>query len=90
MINEPKLDESVNSFFNNMRTRLHEKEEEGYTGWDDEEILPAEEMLEELIEDAKDIRVMLRHHSKNEIKKAAVDIANRAMMIWYRQGVNHE
>jgi hypothetical protein len=93
---DKKLCKAVENFAAAMLDRLAEKEAQGYDGWDNENIVPVDELVEALIEDAKDIRVLSRRQRQSwqpytyeVIKKLAIDIANRSMMIVYRvQGIS--
>lgn len=66
-----RLSQAVDFFANDMKARLFEQAESGYTGWDKE--YPTDDLWDEIKDDAE-----------NERELRSVDIANRAMMIWYR------
>lgn len=64
-------------FVEGMESRLVEKEEIGYTGWDGE--YPIKKLIKE-IED--DFRLVKKNRAP---EKGLFDIANRVMMLWYRK-----
>jgi hypothetical protein len=67
--------------FENARLcRLHEKEKQGYKGWDKKR--PTDlELFESLQKDAKLLEWLWGGEHK---QRALLDIANRANMLWYR------
>jgi len=71
-----RLTHAVDEFAAEMKARLLEKHEEGYRGWN--EAYPSDAIAVEINRDS----VALIKNHKN--RKAAVDIANRAMMLWIR------
>ena len=72
-----KLKRAVDMFANEMLARLFEKAEvHGYSGWDGD--YDGQKLAIELNKDS--IRLVNGHHKA----KKSVDIANRAMMLWWR------
>lgn len=78
-----RLHEAVDWFASAMKTRLTQKLEAGYKGWDKDR--PTSFRLAADIEDDADW--ILRDHG-GHWEKESVDIANRAMMIWWREKQN--
>jgi hypothetical protein len=76
---ERKLRNSLNRFQREMKQRLAEKEQEGFTGWDGSwDYSP--KFIRRIFTKARKIK------AGEDVKKNAVDIANLAMMIWYNSG----
>jgi hypothetical protein len=71
-----EISKAVNSFCDAMKDRMFGKAMEGYRGWDGEYCL--DRLHGELLIDAEKIDHTLKGAEK------AVDVANRAMMLWYR------
>jgi len=69
----------VDEFAAAMKARLAEKEKEGYTGWDGEH--SESDLCDQIMTDADDIL----SGTADEDTTVAVDIANRAMMIFWRR-----
>lgn len=67
---------AVDEFASDMKTRLTQKVEAGYTGWDGD--YPASALRREIVADA-----MAAWDTATDDK--AVDIANRCMMLWRRR-----
>jgi hypothetical protein len=76
-IKSKKLNAAVDAFIAEMKTRLAQKEKEGYRGWDEK--YPLCELITEIAVGAQRFRSGVHSH-----QKTSIDIANRAMMIWYR------
>jgi len=74
-----KRDAAVDDFAKAMKARLDEKAAQGYTGWD--EHYPAGKLAHEIYNDAA--RILPETGGWND--KKGIDIANRAMMLWYRR-----
>ena len=70
-----RIHAAVDDFASAMKTRLTQKLEAGYTGWDGE--YPSSTLRRELVGDALELWDTADDWN-------AVDIANRAMMLWYR------
>jgi len=66
-------------FYHQMITRLAQKVREGYTGWDGE--YPLEHLIAEMEEDLGEI---------TQVEKAAIDLACRAMFVYYRKFMRTE
>lgn len=81
---QEKLEEAVDSFTYEMKERLIEKMNVGYTRWDKFNVHPSDEYLaDSIVEDAN----YLRRQIQEGLTPSAVtmcDIANRLMMIFYR------
>jgi hypothetical protein len=76
-IQDLKLEKAVHMFSDEMRSRLAEKEREGYRGWDG---LNIDGMLMDcLILDIKDDAAKLK---EKPTRKLCIDIANRCMMVF--------
>jgi len=69
---------AVDDFAKEMKIRLIHKALEGFTGWDG--TYPENKLCEEIEIDAT---VIATGRAKNKTK-LSIDIANRAMMLWYR------
>lgn len=69
--NKIKLMDTVNSFATEMQYKLSAKLEEGYTGWDDPSSLPTDYLEARLV--------------VNLQNRDFVDVANLAMILWYRR-----
>lgn len=74
------LDEAVDEFAEAMKERLHEKAAAGFTGWDGE--TPEEDLCWDMEWDSKRIRERV---SCPDDTTVAIDIGNRAMMIFWRR-----
>jgi hypothetical protein len=74
MSDKEKRDNAVDAFAKEMKKRLDEKAEQGYTGWDGE--YPDHSLMDEIFKDVLNENYTLVEKS--------VDIANRLMMLWYR------
>ena len=72
-----RIHAAVDDFASAMKTRLTQKVEEGYCGWDDPDGCPSQPLRQGMLQDA-----VIVHGTHNDDK--TVDIANRAMMLWYR------
>lgn len=72
---------AVDHFANAMKIKLIAETKAGKRGWDGDH--PEQDLCEQMSDDALDIRHLNLSGNKN---KRAVDIANRAMMVWYRHG----
>ena len=75
MTEKDKRDAAVHAFAAEMIKRLDAKAAAGYTGWDG--AYSAEDCRTDLYEDADDMEL-------NDDDSKAVDTANRAMFLWYR------
>jgi hypothetical protein len=71
-----QLDQAVKAFSSMMQARLHQKAILGWRGWNDSNKGVSSELL------LKSITWDSKNHPTNEIK--TIDIANKAMMLWYR------
>jgi len=69
-----KLFSAVDRFAGLMKQRLLEKARAGYTGWDNSEMVTNFHLISRMSDDI--------NSDSPELK--AVDIATRAMMLWYR------
>lgn len=69
----------VDHFAQAMKIKLIECAKKGKTGWDVEH--PENDLLKQITMDSEDMYFDTRPDQK---PNKAVDIANRAMMIWYR------
>lgn len=78
------LEQAVNDFTQEMKNRLHEKELLGYTGWDNREEVNGLDLISAIRKDLD----YLRNASRKAFQKYCIDIANRAMMLWYRSKNN--
>jgi len=81
-IQESKLEQAVNDFAEVMKQRLAQKECEGYKGWDCFTVGDIEYACTQIIYDAVDIA---KNPTSKRVQKLSADIANRAMMIAYRE-----
>jgi len=75
MNDKEKRDAAVDEFAKAMKERMDWAASQGKTGWDGE--YPADALRSEIAEDADDMDLC-------EWDEKAVDIANRCMMLWYR------
>ena len=82
IIKQKKLSTAVAKFTSAMRTRLAQKEKEGYTGWDDNKQIHHKTLADAMMDDVKKLG---RGNELNQ--KLCIDIANRAMMLWHRMGM---
>ena len=71
-----KLHAVVDDFASDMKTRLTAKVEQGFSGWDGG--YPIDMIRRDLVTDAHFL-------SNKNNKNKPVDIANRAMMMWFRE-----
>ena len=78
MTDQEKRDAAVDAFAKAMKERLNEMALKGKTGWDGG--YPTQRLRTELRSDANDVVIL---HNDDKV----VDIANRAMMLWYRDGI---
>jgi len=74
-IKEKKLSKTLQKFVGEMTQRLAEKESDGYEGWDNEDMFTP--LLSCLIKDAGEVL----DNANSQVE--CIDIANRAMMLWY-------
>jgi hypothetical protein len=72
-----KLSGAVDEFVLAMKARLFQKEAEGYSGWDG--AYSKEDLAKEMEDDCAIIGA-----TGVDDRKLCVDIANRAMMLWYQ------
>lgn len=72
-----KINTAINNFAEVMRERMKEKLLEGYTAWD--RSFSWGPMMQAILDDVKFLDFYV-----NQSTKAAIDIANRCMMIWFR------
>lgn len=74
----------VDRFANAMKAKLIECAKKGKSGWDGEH--PEKDLCKQIVDDSEDIERGVAILSLDPIDKptVAIDIANRAMMIWYR------
>lgn len=87
--NISKLRDAVFAFSKRMEKRLEQKADAGYTGWDNENSYSTRVCLNDLVADAEALEHTLssqlggeEYHRRK--MKLAVDIANRAMFVWFR------
>lgn len=78
-IKDDKLSVALNSFVDEMDEVLGEKEEQGKTGWDEERYYPY--ILKQM---ENDCNRLVHDETVDDPKKLLVDIANRAIMLWYQ------
>ena len=83
MIKETKLLLAAEDFFSQMKERLEEKEAANYKGWDQD--YPLSDLFRDLQNDLTTVG-----YGAPDTKKLYIDIANRAMMLWYRYGNNSQ
>ena len=74
-----KLNYAVDEFALEMKRRLSEKAEEGYRGWSGKS--PTTEKL--MLDANKDTCKILKYE---KVSQHCVDVANRLMMVWWREG----
>jgi hypothetical protein len=72
-----RLHAAVDDFASAMKTRLTQKAEAGFTGWDG--AYPEGFLWDEIAEAGAYAR------TSSDFPKLAVDVANRAMMLWWRR-----
>ena len=77
-----RLHAVVDAFASDMKTRFTQKVEAGYTGWDGS--YRSDVLCGEIASDAAYIGLCIVH-DVNTQKKRIIDIANRAMILWYRR-----
>lgn len=75
-----KRDAAIDAFAEAMKQRLDQKAAEGKTGWDGG--YPTEFLLNDMARNATVICAIGRE--QEYYSKLAIDLANRAMMVWYR------
>jgi hypothetical protein len=82
---DKKLCKAVEDFAAQMLDRLADKEEQGYKGWDGEAHNSITDfgLACEIVDDADALQYRIREKG-GVLKMATIDIANRAMMLWYR------
>lgn len=78
-----KLNAAVDAFAGAMKERFQQKVKEGYTGWDGD--YPTQNILEEIKRDAEFLHEDHCWETRFKPGKLSVDIANRCMMLWYRE-----
>ena len=78
------LQNACENFLSAMLQRLHEKEKIGYRGWDGKgKNSPSwYDLFSAIREDMNNVRGW---HDTDESQKMLIDIANRCIMLWYRQ-----
>ena len=81
-IRNRKLKQALLDFVDHMETRLAQKERESYADWDEDH--PTTLQLLVKIKDDATMIGQLRPYSSEVARKLAIDIANRAMIIWFR------
>jgi hypothetical protein len=79
-----KLNKALADFTDEMRKRLAQKEQQGFTGWDREEKIP----IEGLIDVASLSLTDLDSEGSDKYAKTAIDVANFMMFLWYRSTKN--
>ncbi|HLD91472.1 MAG TPA: hypothetical protein VI911_10790 [Patescibacteria group bacterium] len=77
-IKDKKLELTMQEFYTEMYNRLAKKEKEGKRGWAGK-IPPLSDLITEMAVDVQKYRNGAHSH-----QKLSLDIANRAMMVWYR------
>jgi len=86
-IRSQKLKQTLLDFADDMETRLAQKERESYAGWDKDH--PTTLQLLMKIKDDATMIGQLRQYNPEVARKLAIDIANRAMMIWFRAPIKN-
>ena len=87
---QEKLEEAVDSFAFEMKERLIEKMNQGYTGWDKTNVHPSDEYLaDSIVEDANYLRLRIQEGLMPSTVTMC-DIANRLMMLFYRHTNSRE
>lgn len=81
---DEKLRLTTLKFKDEMLERLAEKENHGYTGWDNRDEISDHHLAAQLNHDADEILYQIKSGVLPVEKKRLIDIANRAMMLWYR------
>ncbi len=71
------LCDAVDEFAKEMKARLLEKLLVGYSGWNDPKKVSSDNLRTDIVDDALDMEL-------NDDSEKTVDIANRCMMLWYR------
>ena len=74
MLKNTKLSNAVGAFSDEMRLRFAAKEQEGKSGWDSKSQIANEHIIAQMkfdIDDPTGVKL--------------IDIANRAMILWYRE-----
>jgi hypothetical protein len=74
------LEKAVNDYARSMKIRLHEKEEQGYEGWDNPNTIDSLSLISSIRSDLNE----MQHAHDDKFLKLCIDIGNRAMMLWYR------
>jgi len=82
-----KINQAVDTFASKIKTRMTNKYNEGYRGWDGE--YPESALIKELIADAEDIKLNTPIKEfpitcTHVLNRRLIDIGARSMMIWYR------
>jgi hypothetical protein len=84
-----ELQKTVAAFALHMGVRLAEKEAEGYTGWDGKDEHPTfYELLSAIQQDL--VEIGYTGGVEPDSQKLYLDIANRCMMLWYRNKQEHD
>lgn len=73
-IKSNKLNHAISKFIRSMRNRLVQKEDDGWYGWDDEEVCSTQELLDRATEKIHQMRI-------TPTLKDAVDVANLVMFV---------
>ncbi len=81
-----RLNRTVDKFAESMKRRLMEKLLKGYSGWDGAH--PAGDLCQQIGQDAA--RIACTGLTEQEISLRSIDIANRAMFLFYRSEVRQE
>jgi hypothetical protein len=74
-----QLDQAVDAFSTMMRARLHEKALLGWRGWNDSNKGPSSKVIRESLK----YDAIPTSKAFDEIE--SIDIANKAMFLWYRK-----
>jgi len=74
-----QLDQAVDAFATMMRARLHEKALLGWRGWNDSNKGPSSKVIRASLK----YDAMPTNKAFDEIE--SIDIANKAMFLWYRK-----
>jgi len=73
---DDRLNAALQLFQGAMFLRLEEKEQKGFTGWDDPQKVSDEELVD---------RIFDKTDSARSSEKNCIDMACLALMLWYRQ-----
>lgn len=79
MTDREKRNAAVDKFADAIKARLDEQAARGYAGWDGNTVRSSHYIADQLFADARNC-VVTKKYGK------AVDIAARAMMLWFREG----